>query len=327
MNLSILIDILAITNKNINIMPKKTNLQEKFANSISAISAATKLVRKKLTTKPKLIKKPSSRKMGPSMISKMKKLINNPIIKTIGLNILEINTQKTLNIYSHNICWTQSKINHIRIAEKIELLQPDVVCLQEVVFQRESEIFNLSKYHKSVAASSGDRIVKGGLAIYSKVKPICIDFIKYEKQGKIFSPQLAERQLEKGFLVAEFEDYLIVNTHLVADQSKKWTEPKLKHTNEQFSQLLDFIKTTGKAKPILITGDMNFAPTNDSYKKAEIIGLVDLTKNLPYSYINKKIKLDYIWSTKSVSSYKSRTIRYTHQEPSDHLAVYSQIVY
>lgn len=309
-------------------MPKKTNLQEKFANSISAISAATKMVRKTITkteTKKPVAKKSIKPKIN--IIANVKKFISNPILQTIGQNIIDLNNQNNLSIYTHNICWTQSKSNHIRIAEKIELLEPDIVSLQEVVFQTQSEIFNLPKYHKSIAASSGDLIVKGGIAIYSKKVPLCVDFIKFEKQGKIFSPQLAERQLVKGFLVAEFDDYLIVNTHLVADQSKKWTESKLKHTNEQFIQLLEFIKATGKDKPIFIMGDMNFAPANDSYKKGISSGLTDLTKKLPYTYINKKMKLDYIWATKQVASHKSRTIRYTHQEPSDHLGVYSQIVY
>jgi exonuclease III len=308
-------------------MPKKTNLSEKITNSISAISAATKLVRTRLTPKPKIAKKPTTKKAGPSVMSRMKKLINNPILQTIGQNILEINFQKSVSIYTHNICWTQSKVNHIRIAEKIQTLQPDIICLQEVVFQTQSEIFNLPHYYKSIAQDSGKRIVKGGLAIYSKVKPICIDFIKFEKQGKIFSPQLAERQLEKGFLVAEFQDYLIINTHLVADQTKKWTELKLKHTNAQFDQLLEFIKNTGNAKPIFTIGDMNFCPINNSHKNAIKSGLSDITVKLPYTYIGKKMKLDYIWSTKPISNYKTRTIRFTHQEPSDHLAIFSQIVY
>jgi Endonuclease/Exonuclease/phosphatase family len=305
-------------------MPKKTNLSEKITNSISA---ATKLVRTRMNSNPKIDKKPIAKKSGPSMVSRMKKLINNPIIQTIGLNILEFNMQNNLSIYSHNICWIESKINHIRISEKIQTLRPDIFCLQEVVFQTQSEIFNLPHYHKSIAQDSGKRIVKGGLAIYSKVKPICIDFIKFEKQGKIFSPQLAERQLEKGFLVAEFDDYLIINTHLVADPSKKWTESKLKYTIAQFDQLLEFTKLTGNIKPIFIIGDMNFTPKNDSYKKAIGLGLIDITPKLPYTYIGKKTKLDYIWSTKLVSSFESRTIRFTHQEPSDHLAVYSKIAY
>jgi exonuclease III len=305
-------------------MPRKTKLSEKISNSITA---ATKLVRTKLIPKSTVVKKPLAKKAGPSVVSRMRKLINNPIIRNIGLNLLEFNTQNSLSIYTHNICWTQSKVNHIRIAEKIQTLQPDIVCLQEVVFQTQSEIFNLSHYHKSIAQDSGKRIVKGGLAIYSKIKPICVDFIKFEKQGKIFSPQLAERQLEKGFLVAEFEDYLIINTHLVADQSKKWTEPKLKHTNVQFDQLLKFINEVGKVKPVFIAGDLNFCPTNKSYKKAIQSNLGDLTVKLPYTYIDKKIKLDYILSNKQISNYKTRTIRFAHQEPSDHLAIYSQIVY
>lgn len=303
-------------------MAKKIKLSEKISNSIFA---ATKLVRTRLTSKPKVVKKPNTRKVGPSVMSRVQKIISNPIVQGIGLNLLELNNRNKLSIYTHNICWTRSKLNHLRIAQKIQSLQPDIVCLQEIVFQAQSEIFNQVHYHKSIAQDSGKRIVKGGLAIYSKVKPICVDFIKFEQQGKIFSPQLAERQLEKGFLVAEFKDYLVINTHLVADQSKKWTEPKLKHTNAQFEQLLEFIQLTKSTKPVFVVGDLNFCPINDSYKKAIESGLIDISTKIPYTYTEKKMKLDYIWSTKSSLNFKSQIPRFTQQEPSDHFAIYSLV--
>jgi exonuclease III len=311
-------------------MPKKTNLKEKFANSISAISAATSLVRKTIAKKPgtKKVAKPKATKTPKtSLISKVRKLINNPILQTIGQNIIEISTQNNLSIYTHNICWTQSKTNHIRIAEKIQTLEPDIVCLQEVVFQNQCEIFNLPKYHKSIAASSGERIVKGGLAIFSKKEPLSVNFIKFEKQGKLFGQQLAERQLEKGFLIVEFADYIIINTHLVADHSDKWTEKSLKHTTDQCNQMLKFIFEMKSTKQIIITGDLNFIPNTKSYESLAKVGLNDLTNKIPYTFITKKVKLDYILSINKVVSHKSRAIRFTHQEPSDHLAVYSQIVY
>jgi exonuclease III len=315
-------------------MPKKTNFQEKFANSISAISAATSLVRKtisKQTSKKPIVKKvvkPKATKTPKtSLISKVRKLINNPILQTIGQNIIEISTQNNLSIYTHNICWTQSKTNHIRIAEKIQTLEPDIVCLQEVVFQNQCEIFNLPKYYKSIAASSGERIVKGGLAIFSKKEPLSVNFIKFEKQGKLFGQQLAERQLEKGFLIVEFADYIIINTHLVADHSDKWTEKSLKHTTDQCNQMLKFIFEMKSSKQIIITGDLNFIPSTKSYESLIKVGLNDLTNKIPYTFVTKKAKLDYILSTNKVVSHKSRVIRFTHQEPSDHLALFSQIVY
>jgi endonuclease/exonuclease/phosphatase family metal-dependent hydrolase len=312
-------------------MPKKTNLQEKFANSISAISAATSLVRKtiskqtskKLITK-KVAKPNASKTPKSSLISKVRKLINNPILQTIGQNIIEISTQSNLSIYTHNICWTQSKTNHIRIAEKIQTLEPDIVCLQEVVFQNQCEIFNLPKYHKSVAASSGERIVKGGLAIFSKKEPLSVNFIKFEKQGRIFSQQLAERQLEKGFLVAEFEDYLIVNTHLTSPHSKS-TVDTLKVYDSQVQQIL--LLTKNVTKQLFLVGDLCFTNNSDKFKNIIKPNFIDLTVRVPYTFLKWKTKNDFILSIKSVTRHKSRAIRFTHQEPSDHLALFSQIVY
>ena len=307
-------------------MPKKIKLSENIAKSLSVISIASKSVRKKLTLNSKVIRKRVFTSTKPSLFSNLKKFINHPVVKTIGLNILTSNKKSSFSIYNHNICWTQSKANHTRIAKKMQTLQPDIICLQEIVFQTQFKIFNLANYHRSIAPGSGKRVVRGGLAIYSKKMPLCVNFVKFIDQGKIFSPQLAERRLEKGFLVAEFSDYLIINTHLVADQTKKWTELKLKHTNAQFEQLLNFIKETGDAKPIFIAGDLNFCPTNDSYQNATQLDLVDLTSKIPYTYIDKEVKLDYIWTTKSNTEFKTRLVRFNYKEPSDHLAIYSQIL-
>ena len=307
-------------------MPKKTSLTQKISNSIAAISTATKLVGKnirKQTTKKPAVKKTTKSKI--SLIGSAKKLINNPILQAIGQKLIEINAQNELTIYTHNICWTQSKPNHIRIAEKIETLQPDIICLQEVVFQSQAEIFNLPRYYKSIAESSSKRIVKGGLAIYSKKNPLCVNFIKFDQQGRVFSQQLAERQIEKGFLIVEFENYLIINTHLVADHSKTWIESKVKQNSLQLEQLIEFVKNLNSTKQIYICGDFNITPKNKIYKLIKESNYTDLTSKLPYTFIAKKAKLDYIVTNKTLSSYKTRAVHFTNQEPSDHLAILCKI--
>ncbi len=305
------------------IMPEKTSLAQKITNSIAAISTATKLVGKnirKQTTKKSLIKKNPHPKIN--LINNAKKLISNPILQAIGKKLIEINTKNNLSIYTHNICWTQPKTDHMRIAEKIETLQPDIVCLQEVVFQSQAGILNLPRYYKSIAESSGQRIVKGGLAIYSKKKPLCVNFIKFEKQGKIFSPQLAERQLEKGFLVVEFEDYLIINTHLTSPHRKS-TMDTLKVYDSQIQQIL--LVSKNSTKQIFLVGDLCFTNNSDNFKNFIQPNFIDLTTKIPYTFLKWKTKNDFILSTKPISSYKTRTIRFTHKEPSDHFAIFSQL--
>lgn len=301
----------------------KTTLKERIAKSIDSITkimTPNKLKLKK-NVAPK-IKKPI---LTISNIKKVRNFVGNPLVQQIGLKLFDLATQSALTIYIHNICWTQSKLNHIRIAKKIETIQPDIFCLQECVFQSQSEIFNLSKYHKSIAKSNSNKIVKGGLAIYSKHKPICVDFVKFKKQGRIFSQQLLERQLEKGFLVAEFDDYLVINTHLVADHSKKWLENKLKSNTNQINELLRYIQSMNFMKPLIICGDFNFTPSNDSYNKLIDSNLKDLSAKIPYTFIDKKVKLDYIFSNFNINKTTSKTIKYSGISPSDHLAILSEI--
>jgi exonuclease III len=301
-------------------MPKSNiTLKEKITRSIRTI---TKIMTPKPKVKKSSASKPKNSIINKSNIKKVRNFVANPLVQQIGLKLFNLARQSGLTIYTHNICWTESKLNHIRIAEKLETLQPDIFCLQECVFQSQSEIFNLPKYHKSIANSSGNTIVKGGLAIYSKHKPICIDFIKFKKQGRIFSQQLAERQLEKGFLVAEFESYLIINTHLVADHSKKWLDNKLKSNTNQVNELLQYIQTMNFTKPLIVCGDLNFTPKNNSYESMINSGLKDLSTKIPYTFITKKAKLDYIFSNLEINKFSAKSIKYSSISPSDHLAIF-----
>jgi endonuclease/exonuclease/phosphatase family metal-dependent hydrolase len=51
-----------------------------------------------------------------------------------------------IKIYNHNIRWSNSKKQHLEIVNKIEFLQPDIVCLQEVAFEKQARLFNIVGY-------------------------------------------------------------------------------------------------------------------------------------------------------------------------------------
>lgn len=51
-----------------------------------------------------------------------------------------------IKIYNHNIRWSNSKQQHLEIVKKIEFLQPDIVCLQEVALEKQAKLFNIEGY-------------------------------------------------------------------------------------------------------------------------------------------------------------------------------------
>jgi endonuclease/exonuclease/phosphatase family metal-dependent hydrolase len=53
----------------------------------------------------------------------------------------------TIKIYNHNIRWSSSKKQHLEIVKKIEFLQPDIVCLQEVALEKQAKLFAIEGYN------------------------------------------------------------------------------------------------------------------------------------------------------------------------------------
>jgi endonuclease/exonuclease/phosphatase family metal-dependent hydrolase len=220
-----------------------------------------------------------------------------------------------MKIYSQNICWTKNKQAREKIALFIKKSQPDFVCLQEVVFGYQTNSFLLPNYyqyyHKKLKT-----INKGGLVILSKQKALSSKFVKFLAQGKINSLQLAERIISKGFLVVEFENIIVINTHLVASHIKS-NRDKDRNNLRQLKQLLEFIDK--QKKPVILAGDLNFSPKAIHYsiltKK-----LIDQATNIPITFEKYATRLDYICTTwKSLAN--CQLVCFEPPMPSDHFGL------
>ena len=236
-----------------------------------------------------------------------------------------------INIYSQNICWTKSQDSRIKIAKYINKHQPDIVCLQEVVFDYHLKPFDLAGYHKSnykipILPNAG------GLLILSKVKPKSINFFKYHNQGKVNSIQLAERLINKGFLVVDFGEFTLINTHLVASHGKP-QKVQDKANSSQLIQLLEYIKietNIHKSKKVILVGDLNFDPKSVNYSFLKN-RLHDYTANIPITFNGYKSRLDYICANfeqveNSLSIQpKIKTVTYLFGQPSDHYGLIAKL--
>jgi endonuclease/exonuclease/phosphatase family metal-dependent hydrolase len=249
----------------------------------------------------------------------------------------------TVNLYSHNVCWTRRKKSFDQIAKKIQNIQPDIICLQECGFESQIKKLQIDNYHNSFVPLKQTKLgntiamilrekptvgTSGGLIIMSKDKPISVNFVPFGKQINFFPHTLAyiaEKVIHRGFLVVEYQDYFVINVHLTADFKKRWKDNNLAIAKLQSKQLIAYISKITNKK-IIITGDFNFTPKNYSYNEIDKTGLVDVSKNIPFTYIDRKAKLDYVFTNLKIYGYETRLVAFEKQ-PSDHFALFTQIDY
>jgi endonuclease/exonuclease/phosphatase family metal-dependent hydrolase len=104
---------------------------------------------------------------------------------------LEKMTNK-ITIYNHNIRWSNSKKQHLEIAKKIENLQPDIVCLQEVAFEKQANLFRLkgySLYYSTLERSAMvvlTAFIKPFFNLYKKIE--YRKFVDYNQSKKVNLP-------------------------------------------------------------------------------------------------------------------------------------------
>lgn len=221
----------------------------------------------------------------------------------------------TLRVMSYNIrigIGMDDTIKLDRIADVINQVKPDYVGLQEVdsVCERSDyvdQVLELSRLTGMypVFAPATERS-KGlyGIAALVKEEPLACRNIPI--------PGLEE---QRTFLVLEYDDYLLCNTHFSLRQKSRM-------------QGVDIIKNTLAEydKPAVITGDFNMRNTSEEcLKMAENWKILSDTTLKTFPSDNPRVTLDYIWGyighEYEVSNYK------VIDEPmaSDHRPIYLDV--
>lgn len=185
-----------------------------------------------------------------------------------------------MKVFTQNLYYLGFKRNQRinEIKQYITYRKFDLMFLQEIVLNSSFKKFDNLLNEDFEYFVKGRIGPKGGLAIISKKKFDKIEFYKFKEQGSIFSKQLIDRIIEKGFLVGYKGKEVYINTHLVATYRNERGKA-VENLNRQFEELLKFIKQQIKQKnKIILAGDFNFTPHSKNYKLITDL-LTDNTKN------------------------------------------------
>lgn len=199
-----------------------------------------------------------------------------------------------------------------RTAEVIKRIDPDFVGLQEVdsVAQRSDwvdqagELGRMTGMHP-IFAPAIERS-EGLYGIAALVKELPQDIRNIQLPG--------EEEL-RTFLVLEYEDYILCNTHFsLRKPSRKESIEIIRETLKEYD------------KPAIITGDFNMRPGSEECKlmEGDWMILSDSTK-VTFPANNPRVTLDYIWGLKG---FEYEVLEYVvENEPiaSDHLPIYVDV--
>jgi len=148
------------------------------------------------------------------------------------------------------ISWNLNGIRAVEkkgLIDKIEEMNPDVICFQETKAQDDqvAEVLkNLNGYH----FYSNSAVKKGysGTAIISKIKPLIVTadlgIEHHDQEGRV--------------LTAEYNDFYLITVYT---PNSKNDLSRLDDRQEFDAALLKYLKELEKKKPVIICGDLNVA--------------------------------------------------------------------
>lgn len=206
-----------------------------------------------------------------------------------------------IKIFTQNLYWIDPFKRNERMREVKKYIHKkkfDFVFLQEAVLNLDVKRIKQDSFGFYVKGRLGP---KGGLAIISRKEFDKIEFHKFKVQGAIFSRQILDRIIEKGFLAGYIEDKIYINTHLIYTYNKEYGK-NVENLNKQFEQLLNFVKEKiREGKDVILGGDFNFGRDSKNYKKITNILTDNTTHPKITSKFNSNKQIDFIFSSEKSS--------------------------
>lgn len=167
-----------------------------------------------------------------------------------------------MKLYSWNVNGIRSVWKKGALQDFVAKHQPDILCIQETKAMRDQAEVGLPDYEEYW--NSAERKGHFGTAIFTKIKPISVvnnfpqDIInKYKVVGDKYGDPTKEGRV----MAAEFEDFFVVTVYTPNSKDDLSRIPlRSKQWDKAF---LSYCKQLEKKKPVLVSGDLNVAHTED----------------------------------------------------------------
>ena len=158
-----------------------------------------------------------------------------------------------LKIFSWNVNGLRAVINKGALQKFIKEYHPDIVCLQETKAKQGQAEIDLPEYEE--IWNSAERPGYSGTAIFTKIKPLSIK--NTLSTDKNFTDQFGNPLTEGRVLTVEFEKLYLVNVY--TPNSKNALERLEMREKLWDPEILKYLKSLEKEKPVVVCGDFNAA--------------------------------------------------------------------
>lgn len=167
-----------------------------------------------------------------------------------------------MKLYSWNVNGIRAVWKKGALQEFIKTYQPDILCIQETKSMQDQAEVDLPDYQEFW--NSAERKGHFGTAILTKVKPLKVvnNFPPHIIQKyKVIGDKYGDPSKEGRVMVAEFKDFFIVTSYT---PNSKGDLSRIPLRYDQWDKaFLAYCKELEKTKPVLISGDLNVAHTED----------------------------------------------------------------
>ena len=226
---------------------------------------------------------------------------------------LSAQTVKVMTYNVHNGIGLDKKRDHDRIADLIAREKPDFVGIQEVdsMTNRSGNIFVLGDI-----AQKADMIPTFAPAIPWDGGIYGIGILSLTNPGNINRIPLPGREENRVLLITEFDNFIIINTHLSLTPDDALESVKIIH---------DILPSLG-SKPVILTGDLNSLPDSQVIKALEKDFTIVSPENAPtFPANNPTERIDYIMISKGHKFTVKRAEVIDDKIASDHRPVIVEI--
>lgn len=167
-----------------------------------------------------------------------------------------------IKLYSWNVNGIRAVVKKDAFIPFVKKHQPDILGLQETKAMQGQAVIELPEYQEywNSAAKAG----YSGTAIFSKVKPLNVTSgfpDSVTKKYKFIDDQTRDAAQEGRVLTAEYKPFYFVTVYTPNAKDDLSRVPlRHKHWDPAF---LAYVKELEKTKPVIFTGDLNVAHTED----------------------------------------------------------------